>query len=1829
MTKQEIEEQYPKIAKLVWAIQTPNPETIGIYTSKIEREGDFEKLSQWIRYWAKVDCLQAVVIFNKLKKTGAVEKEELKQIILDEMTHARNLKTRLFYIMLAFLYFGDYEKVKDIYQFTKYRAEKKSEKILTARTMEEINVRLKKYLCMQQKCTDVFVDWNDYFQLAQALAQIIPAEEEQQKRQILQEIIQEIQTRLDLWEKEKITILKVLNALQIESQKEVLYISKNCEAMVRKILYKTQKEMETEQEEDKKIAQQEIIDMLSSKLETLLRIVAIEEERTITWLRQRTEKEEETEELVSVAELVEELGEKEQSLREYWSQYFSETEKNKVNIFYQKSKIAQEILYQMYVPQRLLSTKKIEKWCEFIQRVETEFGDFLSEEEKQEIAVLLHKMEDLKEELLKYKRQTIETRLPQIQEMYQMLYQVTKAVYQKGNITLTKVMEEKETIAKEDYEQIQKVLTLFQIPYTLLYWKYPENVANQTWKLQKQFEAIAKNLRNKAAVFQPYGLDFLHTSEEGKQKKIKKAQREMLEANRQIMCFILEKKPEFQNELKNAEEKIEELQVILEKISQTQQKKINQEIPQEGSIIGKKYYIDWLRSQIPELEENQKSFEMEALQDKLIEVLLRESNYSLIFQYIHVLQLCGDYETIHPKVRRFALANKNANREIIQKIVQEFIQQGETHLAFEFLRRIGVKNYLEYMPQEISVEETIEILSKQNNTLGNLYVQKQLFFGKNLRTTNDLLLCTKEWIQYLEETREIQKSELVHEMVLILELLEKDLLLLQNSFVQEKIQQFTQICQEKNISLRGEYAILLLVKVLNQILASPISDDEKLTQIQKLQVLNQFAYKREEIYPFRYLQDTIFSTKKIEAKNLYQEWIKTVSAQNAQIAVDLYMNTHWKHIIHLEDLLQALEQKNAKEVEAYFAPYIFYGKIKPIKTYFRFKIQNVNVLNRTRLSNNSFLQGEDYRTQTFQAKICGYSSIYHEILVKDVCAVRDTIIEMPENEEKSEETNSTLAEIPTVLSKEDEKTYRMLERQCKQIQDIEEDEIEVLKYQAKENPFCFVHWDTIKRNNYWNTQKNLTRVKAIQMQLDKEIDGGKGSFQQMYQERFFEIYQELLEQGKLSEKSLVDLYMNTISQYLIPLEDFIRLLVGKRQGIIDLSSLFQDYPILFKTIQNGKIQDPLLLKIGNLYGTEEMFLSLFMDQIKCMVGKIQSYNAETQKVQVGQIELIKFLVPSKESNRLKQILGKYRDTRDFSVLEELKDLAVIPELMSKSSMEVSENRFIIAELEALTRNIVSLLLGQPEQLQKFLQLLGKNNYFVWREKYGITKHFEAKDAKRIFLEQAKTAKPSTMLDCYQNTYLKYVFGLEELVQAFLQAEKIPQDSQIDVSQYRISIKGKIIAKEETYWLFDCNTAFFANLPPLKIRIPKESKLEENILIQLQVQSYDRIYHIFSCQPVTKTGYANYEEAYVRQYMATVHRILRKNPTLTEIFQFLQTEYMQSKNYWIYRRIEDKCYSQTAGIIRKHTKYWNQTIQKFLQSKIENGELNAQTLNEVFRIYKMGLLKHSLRLNAFLEQCSPILNTMEDGLQEEIKLTINAKSENKYQVYFPKYRMIMDAKVKDCTRDISVSQRYRAKILQYDTKEQCVILHHLRKPKVFQNTTLFTIAPEMAEDLPVIAETLTPMPEDISDKEEELKQYLVTQKAEIQESIERAVIGFSSIEKMKDRDELRKKGQQLQEKIEKSVALKEVLEAVYGFAKSMLEYQDLAVNETGEITSLEPLCSEAKKWGVEISSTLEHEQAKNLNFLRPFVKTEIAEVVAKLLQKRKTYLSSFAFMKLVM
>lgn len=77
MTKQEIEEQYPKIAKLVWAIQTPNPETIGIYTSKIERE-EILKAEPMDTLLGKSRLFASCGYLQQTEKNGSSRKRRIK-----------------------------------------------------------------------------------------------------------------------------------------------------------------------------------------------------------------------------------------------------------------------------------------------------------------------------------------------------------------------------------------------------------------------------------------------------------------------------------------------------------------------------------------------------------------------------------------------------------------------------------------------------------------------------------------------------------------------------------------------------------------------------------------------------------------------------------------------------------------------------------------------------------------------------------------------------------------------------------------------------------------------------------------------------------------------------------------------------------------------------------------------------------------------------------------------------------------------------------------------------------------------------------------------------------------------------------------------------------------------------------------------------------------------------------------------------------------------------------------------------------------------------------------------------------------------------------------------------------------------------------------------------------------------------------------------------------------------------------------------------------------------------------------------------------------------
>ena len=141
MERDEVQEKYPLIANILRAITPYNLDCIGMYTSKIERAGSREKLEQWVRYWAKVDIKQSVLILNRLVRTSDEEIADLKNIVINEINSKTNEKEKYYELLVAFLYFKDFKTVANIYDFLDFVIHKKTYSVIETND-ENINIYL-------------------------------------------------------------------------------------------------------------------------------------------------------------------------------------------------------------------------------------------------------------------------------------------------------------------------------------------------------------------------------------------------------------------------------------------------------------------------------------------------------------------------------------------------------------------------------------------------------------------------------------------------------------------------------------------------------------------------------------------------------------------------------------------------------------------------------------------------------------------------------------------------------------------------------------------------------------------------------------------------------------------------------------------------------------------------------------------------------------------------------------------------------------------------------------------------------------------------------------------------------------------------------------------------------------------------------------------------------------------------------------------------------------------------------------------------------------------------------------------------------------------------------------------------------------------------------------------------------------------------------------------------------------------------------------------------------------------------------------------------------
>lgn len=867
---------------------------------------------------------------------------------------------------------------------------------------------------------------------------------------------------------------------------------------------------------------------------------------------------------------------------------------------------------------------------------------------------------------------------------------------------------------------------------------------------------------------------------------------------------------------------------------------------------------------------------------------LNNSNYNLILRYVNIVQKCGDYEKIKYVVTMISKTiNKNIQKNLIQEIVNTFIKREEINYAFDFLYHLKVKNYLEYIPKDKSEMEYIEVLNEINrNNPVLLEIQKNLFFNANYKKYNNLLLCTKKWIEYIEKrTEKLNDIEVVHEAILILKCIDSDINILKtNEYITWKIDEISNIILENKIDIeKVVYEIIeyykILIGVINKIILNEKSFNDLSEKIEQLKCLNIFAYKEEYKDPLlkkyrKELSSNINISKKIYKEDMEKKYRTLKSGKR----IYLYMNTHWKYVIPIEEFLEEMEQKNIKISYNNLNKYIFYGIIIPGKRNKRLKLKNVYNINRTRVRDPlKTLENKKYKCVV---KIIGINRFSSELLVQI-----SEIIEQDEykKESKNEKIKNSFEQYIRALEKKDDTDIKELSKKLKKVntnqtKKIAKTQILMMEQFGKEiidilkkdeaNPFKYKNIKSYKSGinskKILKDKEKLNNLKQLIELCNSEYDEEIKNLKTYYSEYVKEKYKEILENDKNDIKDIVYYYMNTSTKYIINLNEYIYLIAitrFKEQENIDIYEIFKYYPILFKELTYNKEDKNYKVKdLENLQAQDVIYDGLkentIIDGISYLNSYLNRYNVITKKIYINTLVKTYFITNSREYDELLKTLTNmlYVNSRAFN---EIKKIKQIPELRNNNRKKIKAYPFLTLQLENICINLFMRLINDVKNLEKFILMLGNNNIF--RQDMNINSQPKKynkntkEEIKETFLNQINSDNIETILYCYQNSYLKNMIRIEELIRRLFiynnGLNNVDKNGKIYLNNYNLQINVKIKSIEQEIIIAER----IKDYDDIKINIIGEISNKKNK--QLKVVEYNTISKIFICKEI-KSAYYN-------------------------------------------------------------------------------------------------------------------------------------------------------------------------------------------------------------------------------------------------------------------------------------------------------------------------------------------------------------------------------------
>lgn len=843
----------------------------------------------------------------------------------------------------------------------------------------------------------------------------------------------------------------------------------------------------------------------------------------------------------------------------------------------------------------------------------------------------------------------------------------------------------------------------------------------------------------------------------------------------------------------------------------------------------KKKLIEISKEEIGELAEKISTDKMD-LNRIVINInreLLEVSNYELIFRFLKIFVDNKKYGLIVNEILKFCKVNKKNNKEVIKQITESFFKNKKIINCFDFLERIKVSNYIEYLPTGyFTIDECLEkILDKGAKYYYCLIYHRNLFIQKNLNKYKTKYECILEWMEIIETNiktgLEVEKAEKIS----IIEMINTDgIQILEKDEIKEKL------IEMKNRRKDKECLTILkrMARLLNEILIESSSISDKENKIRKLKYINSFAY--DEIENYEYWTNINYRINKSiynvnESIQLFKNLIENAETNETQSIIYIYMNTHLKAIYPIENMIKLLISKNMKNV-----------------------LENI----------------KKYKSEAILKKT-GRAKIRYKVLFKCAYNINSTIVNLGDikvdNNENicevriigyKEVSNEFIYEIKLKNEIQDENKYEKFIKE--QIMLLNNFELNNQKMKDKKNPYKYIN----------NIETDIP-VKYIEREkfIKEQIESKKFAINMLKQnenlkKEIIDKIEEIIKEESNSVQDIIDFYMNSFIKYIISINKFIKI-ARQYKKCDNIIEPFKKYKYYARYIsKNDEISRMIMInQHSRIIYKGDKKNKYFVNGISLISFEISEYDEEKNILICTKFEISDTLIPSDEQMEIVNILRRYIDTKEFKILEELKNLKKMPELQRSNRKLALSRKYILYTYDYLMRRTLDLLLNDIPKMKLFLKLLSCNNMWLI-EGYPIKeKKDRIIDIKRIFLktiEKEPIIKDSII--CYKRTYLNSIITLNDIFEHIFkintQGRKlVNEDGIVNLEQFTINFKmNKKTYEDGEIKYFICkNTNEYEEsmLQPVKMKLVNSEN--DNEISDVKAISYNVITGIINCEKI--------------------------------------------------------------------------------------------------------------------------------------------------------------------------------------------------------------------------------------------------------------------------------------------------------------------------------------------------------------------------------------------